>query len=59
MESPGQDWHLQLSENTVRAKTQLAVRQEDVGEGKQRLIGDEKGIAILSLSKTKREVEKV
>lgn len=43
----------------MRAKTQLAVRQEDVGEGKQRLIGDEKGIAILSLSKTKREVEKV
>lgn len=26
-----------------------ALRQEDVGEGKQRLIRDEKGIAILSL----------
>lgn len=47
------------SQRTVRAKIQLALRQEDVGEGKQRLIGDENGIAILSLSKTKRELEKV
>lgn len=43
----------------MRAKTQLALRQEDVGEGKQRLIWDEKGITILSLSKTKRELGKV
>lgn len=43
----------------MRAKTQLALRQEDVGEGKERLIWDEKGIAILSLGKTKRELEKV
>lgn len=43
----------------MRAKTQLALRQEDVGEGTQRLIWDEKGITILSLSKTKRELEKV
>lgn len=53
-----QDWHCQLSETTARAETQLALRQEDIGERKQRLIRDDKGIAILSLSRTKRGQEK-
>lgn len=46
------------SETTATVETQLALRQEDVGEGKQRLIRGENGIAILSLSRTKRELEK-
>jgi len=45
-------------ENIARAKTALALRQEGAGERKQRLIRDEKGIAILSLSRTKRGLEK-
>lgn len=53
----GQDRHCQLSETTARAETQPALRQEDVGERKQRLNRDEKGIAILSLSRTKSELE--
>ena len=48
----------QLSGTTARVETQLALRQEDVGERKQRLIRDEKGIAILSLSRTKGELKK-
>lgn len=58
VEWQGQDWDCQLSETTARAETQLALRPEDVGERKQSLIRGEKGIAILSLSRAKTELEK-
>lgn len=46
----GQDWHCQLSETTARAETQLAGRQEDVGERKQRLIGMKRGLQFFPLA---------
>lgn len=42
----------------MRAEIQLAQRQEDAGERKERLIRDEKGITILSLRRAKGEMEK-
>lgn len=45
-----------LGEHSEDRNTVL--RQKDVEQGKQRLIRDEKGAAILSPSETKRELEK-